>query len=48
MADKRWRGALFDAFVALLLVAVASGPILWAAGVMHRAARAGFKAVGLL
>jgi hypothetical protein len=48
MADKRWRGAVFDLGVGLVFVAVLSGPIIWAAGVVHRGVKYGLRAAGVL
>lgn len=39
MADKRWRGALFDAFVALFLAAIVSSVSVFAATTLARWAR---------
>lgn len=48
MADKRWRGAVFDAFVAALLATSVYGLAMWAAIPLTAAGNKALKAVGLL
>ncbi len=48
MADKRWRGAVFDVGIGLVLVAIVSGPVIWAAGIAHRGVKWALVQVGVL
>jgi hypothetical protein len=44
--DKRWRGAVFDTGVALVLIALVSGPAIMLTAPLIRAGRRVFRMMG--
>ena len=45
---KLWRGIAFDLGVGLILAAIVSGPMIYAAGVVHVAVKRGLRLVGVM
>lgn len=46
--DKRWRGAIFDATVAVVLAVIVSGAAIWLAVPLVSAGKRAFKVLGVL